>query len=324
MWIWILAIAAAGALILQGCSKSAQAIPRRLESRAPVERQGFTLYRFDRIASGFQYMGSTTPIRERLVIATWTPASHDEARREAILEAQDRVRKLAWRDANTGEGIHEVNTNTNPAWVIVEEDTTRGWTAAYMAWKKDTSDDPAKVHKDVAKMLAGFVVPATPQRINRLEAAEATLAKHGVTLQLDAGPVRAAADGAICELYTSKRLDSKRVLVVLVPVGELPTRQSYRHLRPATPRKIGNWPDMQWFSREFGQGAFDGVLDLTERLVALAASEASPGHAKFYAARVEIIDDPEAPTQDFDFLWQVQPAMSELFRNHKLVLEDAR
>ncbi len=324
MWIWILAIAAAGAFILQGCASRAEAIPRRLEKRTPVERQGYTLHRFDRVASGFQYMGSTTPIRERLVIATWTPASRDEARREAIFEAQDRIRKIAWRDPNTGEGIHEVNTNTNPAWVIVEEDTARGWTAAYMAWKKDTSDDAAKVHKDVAKMLAGFVVPATPQRINRLEAAEATLAKQGVTLKLDAGPVRAAADGAICELFTSKRLDSKRVLVVLVPVGELPARQSYRHLRPAPPRKIGNWPDLQWFSREFGQGAFDGMLDLTERLVAMASSEASAGHAKFYAARVEIIDDPEAPTQDFDFLWEVQPAMSELFRNHKLVLEDAR
>jgi hypothetical protein len=268
-------------------------------------------------------MGSSTPIRERLVIATWTAASHDEARREAILEAQDRVRKIDWRDAGTGEGIHEVNTHSNPAWVIVEEDTARGWTAAYMAWKKDTSDDPAKVHKDVAQMLAGFVVPAAPQRINRLEAAEATLAKHGVTLKLDAGPVRAA-DGVICELFTSKRLDSKRVLVVLVPVGELPARQSYRHLRPATPRNIGNWPDLQWFSREFGQGAFDGMLDLTERLVALASSEANPGYAKFYAARVEVIDDPDAPVQDFEFLWQVQPAMAELLRNSKLVVEDAR
>ncbi len=323
MWIWILAIAAAGALILQGCSSRGQAIPRRLESRAPIERQGYKLFPFDRIASGFQYMGSSTPIRERLVIATWTPASHDEARREAILEVQDRVRKIAWRDAGTGEGIHEVNTNSNPAWVIVEEDTARGWTAAYMAWKKDTSDDPAKVHKDVAKMLAGFVVPAMPGRPNRLEAAEETLAKHGVTLKLDAGPVRAA-DGAICELFTSKRLDSKRVVAVLVPVGELPARQAYRHLRPATPRNIGNWSDLQWFSREFGQGAFDGMLDLTERLVAMAASEVSPGHAKFYAARVEIIDDPDAPVQDFEFLWKVQPAMSELFRNNKLVMEDAR
>jgi hypothetical protein len=40
--------------------------------------------------------------------------------------------------------------------------------------------------------------------------------------------------------------------VVLRPLGALPRAERFTHLRPPTPRGIGNWPDVLWFERTDG------------------------------------------------------------------------
>ena len=74
-------------------------VPRRLEGRQPDVSPRISVFRFDLIAGGFAFMGSITPVRERLVVVAWDRASGDRA--GAIGEARDlvaeRVDGLRWR-----------------------------------------------------------------------------------------------------------------------------------------------------------------------------------------------------------------------------------
>ncbi|MBX3501652.1 MAG: hypothetical protein KF889_19600 [Alphaproteobacteria bacterium] len=118
-------------------------VPKRLEARAPEAASGFTVFRFDRIAGGFAFMGSITPVRERLVIVAWD--RHVGERTAAIAAARrlvaERVEKLRWRtdgDIERGEGTYVVNTRERDSrlTVLVVED--RAIVVAHRVWVEDS------------------------------------------------------------------------------------------------------------------------------------------------------------------------------------------
>lgn len=123
-------------------------VPRRLEDRSPEQGQGWTLYRFDRVADSFLLMGSHTPIRERLTVLAWASgsAAPPEAERAFRIEAVERVESLRWRregDLEIGEGIHRVNTHETPAWVVLHHPPGARYALGYMVWRKDAGLEEA-------------------------------------------------------------------------------------------------------------------------------------------------------------------------------------
>ncbi|MDF1505290.1 hypothetical protein [Roseisolibacter sp. H3M3-2] len=141
------------------------AVPRRLADREPEERDGLALFAFGRVPGSPQYMGSTTPYAERLVVAAWTPTTRAEAADRALRTVALGVEGLTWEaDAGgdavaVGTGTYEANMARRPAWVLVRDDSARGLTFAYMAWRRDASREAAL---RTLERVAGSFAPALP------------------------------------------------------------------------------------------------------------------------------------------------------------------
>lgn len=145
------------------------AVPRRLEDRAAEPERDGAIFRFDRVASGWHYIGSLTPIRERLTVGVWAgedatgavpPLAH-EFRRATI----ERVEAPRWRhdgDFEIGEGTHEVNTNRNPAWVLLHRPPGGALRFGYMAWQRDATLPQARA--TLRRAAASVVLRVPPER----------------------------------------------------------------------------------------------------------------------------------------------------------------
>lgn len=119
-------------------------VPKRLEGRQPDTGSGVAVFRFDRIAGGFAFMGSITPVRERLVVVAWTGGAGGRA--TAVEEARqlvaERVETLRWRldgGAEHGVGTYVVNTQERDSrltLLVVEEAAI---VVAHRVWVEDSS-----------------------------------------------------------------------------------------------------------------------------------------------------------------------------------------
>jgi hypothetical protein len=169
-----------------------------------------------------------------------------------------------------------------------------------------------------AEYLATARERAARARRERLRAIDTALAARGVRATLDGGPVEH--DGGWYELYT----DAHRgvLFAELHPLGALPRAARFEHRRPATPRGIGNWPDVVWLAHDgtrMVRRDFDGDLLLSAALDARLASRhaGDPGRAHFYAARVSLLgggrtgDDPTSV--DLDWMADASRRLRALF-----------
>lgn len=307
-------------------------VPARLKPSVPWEQGAFSLFSFDR--SALWPIGSNRPVPERLVVAVWTPASRDTARAAATKDAKDRTDSIQWRregEYTVGEGIHNVNTAVNPAWVIVRDFDENSLTIAYMVWKKDAT--LPEVRGTVAKAYESFRQasplheylaiarerPAKMRRERRRDL-DTALAARGVRLTLDGVPVDN--NGRVYMLYTDERLGT--AVAVLHPLGVLAPATDYQHLRPPPPRGIGNWPSVIWFEKSSGKWEHHGVdsdfrlpAPMEERVGVLHANDADRAH--FYVVEIGAIDDLEMPTVDLKFFDRASTAMAKLFKEGKLI-----
>jgi hypothetical protein len=239
-------------------------VPRRLEGRSAQERGAFALFPFERVPAGFQYMGSNTPVAERLVVAAWTPASRAAAREAAVDDARDRTRDVTWRregDLSIGEGTHEVNLAVHPAWVLVRDDTARALTVAYMVWKQDASLARARRTLDAAMRSFEPGLPAAAyldvargrparERAARVAALREALAARGAHVMPGGPPVEH--DGRWYAFSHDAR--DGDAFTVLVPIGALPVAPRYRESAAQRGRPEG-WLDAVWFAPSVADSA---------------------------------------------------------------------
>ncbi len=128
-------------------------IPARLDPYAPDSGAGYILFPFDRTSNSFLMMGSNRPVMEGLVVAAWDLSSRREAHEAVKDRVRDRTGNIAWRLEGVweiGEGMHEVNTTSHPAIVIVRDVPEHNLTIGYFAWTKVASLDDAKRTLDAA------------------------------------------------------------------------------------------------------------------------------------------------------------------------------
>jgi hypothetical protein len=137
-------------------------VPKRLEGRTPDASPGFTIFRFDRVAGGFAFMGSITPVRERLVVVAWT---NDRA--GAIEEARqlvaDRVATPRWRvegDVERGEGTYAVNAQERASRLTLLVVESEAIVVAHRIWVEDSG--PAESVDLVRRVAASFKRAARP------------------------------------------------------------------------------------------------------------------------------------------------------------------
>ena len=121
-------------------------VPERLEGRQPDVSAQVATFRFDRIAGGFAFMGSTTPVRERLVVVAWGGGAGD--RTGAVREARDlvaeRVEGMRWRvegDVERGEGTYVVNTRERPSRLTLLVVESEAIVVAHRIWVEDSAPD---------------------------------------------------------------------------------------------------------------------------------------------------------------------------------------
>jgi len=314
-------------------------LPARLDPYNPEERQGYAMFPFDRTSNAFWLMGSSRPIPEKLVLGVWLPASKDAARQSTIYAAGDHVENIKWRTEGAyriGEGIARVNASEYPAWIVERDFDEKSVTLAYMVWKKDGSVETARQIVDQAgqslqvKTAAAEYIQTGMDRPAKLAEArlkemEATLAARGVHLTLDAGPVEK--DGSIYELYTD--WGTNRLLSMIVPIGDLPHADRFRHLRPQPPNGLGPWLDVIYYEKEdavFERHTIDEGRKLSPKLNAWIDQHmaASPiGVAHFYAVSVAVIDASDVPPTDLNLSTRNASTMAALFRQGKLIQSEA-
>ncbi|MGE0425089.1 MAG: hypothetical protein AB7O88_22715 [Reyranellaceae bacterium] len=173
MQLWLLIgaaaiVAVAGAWWLLGSRDDAMArrdlpgfgqvdVPRRLEGRQPDVSARIAVFRFDLIAGGFAFMGSITPVRERLVIVAWDRAAGDRV--GAIGEARDlvteRVEGLRWRvegNVERGEGTYVVNTRERPSRLTLLVVEAEAIVIAHRIWVEDSRPDESV---ELVRRIAG-------------------------------------------------------------------------------------------------------------------------------------------------------------------------
>jgi hypothetical protein len=293
-------------------------VPRRLDTNAPQERDGFALFPFTRVPGGLQYMGSNTPYAERLVVAAWSPATRDAAEDALLQEAAQGVRGLAWRAepgapsaaagrTDVGEGRYEVNMAVRPAWVLTRADPARGVTFAYMAWKQDASLERARGTLEAAarsfesglpagEYLALARVRPARERAARLATLRAELAARGVAAEPGGPPVEK--DGRWYAFARDERDGDS--FTVLIPLGALPAAPSYRE-SAADLSRPESWLAATYFAPSAGDSAREVpgrgrpyVPPALERAVAarVAAREAGgPARAYFFAGQTRWLDN---------------------------------
>lgn len=118
-------------------------VPKRLEDRQPESSSGNTVFRFDRVAGGFAFMGSTTPVRERLVVVAWSGGAGGRA--AAVAEARqlvaERVEKLRWRvdgEVEHGDGTYVVNTRERESRLTLLVVEAAAIVVAHRVWVEDS------------------------------------------------------------------------------------------------------------------------------------------------------------------------------------------
>lgn len=313
--------------------------PARLESRPADETPERVLFRFDYIDDSFSMMGSSTPIRERLVVAAW--AGNDSGGggtwdREFRSLAAERVEDPAWRqegDLEIGHGLHRVNMHETPAWVLIR--TLRGQRLkfGYMVWQKDASLDEAKATLD--RIAASFkpamdvgaffaIVRERPAKLRaeRRGLLAEQLALRGVKLSVGGAPVER--DGIIYHLSDTWRGTGERLFFAMAPIGTLPSGpRPFRLHRPTPPKEVGVWPDILYFARAEGIWRMNGIgadYDLPPALApALEARHDDPTRAYFYAVKSIAVDEVEPREFGLDRFWNAVPAMTALLSDGKLV-----
>jgi hypothetical protein len=349
--LWFGAVLA-GLAALGGCRSSAPtrrelrelgsvALPSRLETYRPVETETYALFPFDRTANSFLLMGSNRPVPEKLVVAVWTPESRKRAHEAAVSEAGERTDGVTWRtDGNgfeIGEGVHEVNTARNPAWILARDFPSHSLTVAYMVWKKAGSLEQARrTVEEAGTSFRPSVSPAeylklakerpAKERRARWQSLEAALAKRGVHLGARDEPVER--DGRWYVRFTDSHWGG--MFATLAPLGSLPRAASYEHLRPAAPQEVGNWPDVVYFVKDGPGGTwrFRGIDDeprdlpdsLTKRVE--RRQDDTPNatdRAYFYAVSVHIMDDADMQAPDLDYFERAASRMADSFRNGELI-----
>ena len=132
-------------------------IPARLDPYAADSGTGYLLFPFDRTSNSFLMMGSNRPVMEGLVVAAWELSSSREAHEAVKDRVRDRTSGIAWRfegDWEVGAGVHEVNTTSHPAIVVVRDVPEHNLTIGYFAWTKISSIDDAK--RIVAAAIASY------------------------------------------------------------------------------------------------------------------------------------------------------------------------
>ena len=132
-------------------------VPKRLEGRSPETSSGVAIFRFDRIAEGFAFMGSITPVRERLVVVAWKGGARASAVEEARQLVGERVEKLRWRldgGVEHGVGTYVVNTRERESrlTLLVVEDAAI--VVAHRVWVEDSG--PAESVDLVRRVAASF------------------------------------------------------------------------------------------------------------------------------------------------------------------------
>lgn len=118
-------------------------VPKRLEGRQPDTESGVAVFRFDRIAGGFGFMGSITPVRERLVVVVWSGGAGGRA--AAVTEARqlvaERVEKLRWRmdgGAEHGVGTYVVNMQERDSRLTLLIVEAEAIVVAHRVWVEDS------------------------------------------------------------------------------------------------------------------------------------------------------------------------------------------
>jgi hypothetical protein len=244
------------------------------------------------------------------------------------------MRDVAWTregELEIAEGVYEVNASSYPAWLVVRDVEARGVTIAYMAWRKHRSlDDARRVVEEAARSfvptatLADYLAIARErparERQARLATLQQALAARGVRLAIDGGPVEH--DGRLYELHTAARLGV--TFTALHPLGALPLAAGYRHLRPTTPNRVGNWPDVLWFARAdsgWTRHALDRDFAISARMqdAVAARHRDDAGRAHFYAADVALLDGSGGEVASLDWLDDASRRMTALFAAGKLV-----
>jgi len=171
VWLWIAAavvLAGAGLWWFLGHRADAMVtrdlpelgridVPERLEGRSPETSSGVPVFRFDRIAGGFAFMGSTTPVRERLVIVAWSGGGRSVAVSEARDLVAERVEKPRWRadgGVEHGTGTYVVNTRERESrlTLLVVED--QAIVVAHRVWVEDSG--PTDSVELVRRVAASF------------------------------------------------------------------------------------------------------------------------------------------------------------------------
>jgi hypothetical protein len=239
------------------------AVPSRLEPRLPDETPERVLFRFDRVEDSFFFMGSTTPVRELLVVAAWPDndrsalAAWEGEFRWRVIE---HVEGISWTwegEFEVGRGIHRVNTRETPAWALMLHVPEQRLKLGYRLWQKDGSLDEAKA---LLKRIAASYAPArTPEDFfamvrarpgqlaaERRSALLAELAGHGVTLPTNGTAVEH--DGTVYHFSPSWTGIDGAWLFVMTPLGTLPagTPFGYPEHRQL-PRGVSHWPDLVYF-----------------------------------------------------------------------------
>lgn len=134
-------------------------VPRRLEARQPDTASGVSVFRFDRIAGGFGFMGSITPVRERLVVVAWDGGAggHAAAVTEARQLVAERVETLRWRvdgAAEHGAGTYVVNTRERESRLTLLIVEAAAIVVAHRVWVEDSgpTDSIALVRRVAASL----------------------------------------------------------------------------------------------------------------------------------------------------------------------------
>lgn len=144
-------------------------LPKRLENRQPDISSGVAVFRFDRIAGGFAFMGSITPVRERLVVVAWSGGAGGQA--VAVTEARqlvaERVEKVRWRaddGAEHGAGTYVVNTRERESRLTLLIVEAEAIVVAHRVWVEDSGPTEsidlvrrvaASVRRDASRPAAG-------------------------------------------------------------------------------------------------------------------------------------------------------------------------
>lgn len=170
---WFVAVVVIAGVVMTGCyfaqrrvtvrelgTRGSILLPKRLETRNPLEESAYTLFPFERPSGSFLHMGSHTPMVERLVVGKWDEASREDVHNETVSGVQYRMPSKQirwWQDGEyqIGEGSQEVNTYSFPAWIVARDAPDKKVTVAYMVWKKVSSLEAARALVDRA--LATFV-----------------------------------------------------------------------------------------------------------------------------------------------------------------------